>query len=73
VVNLNLDHVFKYTLFFDVTTYNLYNIECFFGLILESVYIYPRIHLSKLLDTLSKTFFSIPHFNSGIHHFTLLK
>ena len=25
------------------------------------------------IDTLSKTFFSIPHFNSGIHHFTLLK
>ena len=26
-----------------------------------------------LIDTLSKTFFSIPHFNSGSHHFTLLK
>ena len=28
---------------------------------------------TKLLDTLSKSFFSIPHFNSGIDHFILLK
>ena len=28
---------------------------------------------NELLDTLSKTFFPIPQFNSGIHHFTLLK
>ena len=26
-----------------------------------------------LFETLSRTFFSIPHFNSGIHHFILLK
>ena len=27
----------------------------------------------RILDTLSKSFFSIPHFNSGIDHFILLK
>ena len=37
----------------------------------------PRKEISKftiyILDTLSKTFFSISHFNSGIDHFTLLQ
>ena len=40
----------------------------------SAVYIalYPtnRSLREELIDTLSKTFFSIPHFNSGIHHFT---
>ena len=40
----------------------------------SAVYIalYPtnRSLREDLIDTLSKTFFSIPHFNSGIHHFT---
>ena len=27
----------------------------------------------KTIDTLSKSFFSIPHFNSGMDHFILLK
>ena len=32
-----------------------------------------NLKVSVLIDTLSKTFFSIPRFNSGIDHFILLK